>query len=743
MADRYHSEFVCSLIVDTYRTVRATFNLSPTALKRAERRDLATIARWCSTVPEDPDGFKALTQLLPSLGDWAVQMCVNAGIGGEIPHVPAGFKTNKHGYPAFMGPIWQFVRASARLSLRSSERPWTVDGLPIYGESRWGKPVRLPASPQRAAKLLEMVRTVTQSLKKLELPYDEKQITEKLNNFARIEQELQFVCPLLDKRYAPVVDHLRVFTERWLGNYVPTCDRPGHGPGAVSGGEKGDEKWNWSYRFASVDRFFPVDEFLSGIKEQLGLHATANWSPSQGIGERGGLEKFSVLENGALVWNFVPQLQAGSLSVVRSDAPHFLALPHKGYRWQELPELVSSMGGSRRWVHAVRPLARSFYGYSFPLRATGPNLCRGLVDAVPVARLVAVPKDSRGPRLIACEPKEMMFVQQGVARHLMSYIERHTLSGGQVNFTSQEVNRTLARVNSRTRQFATLDLSDASDRVSLDLIRLCFPTRVADALIGLRSERVAWGDRVSRPMHKYAIMGSALCFPVESCVFFSLAVAALASAGVSHPEKSVFVYGDDIIVPTEHARLVMDVLEGAGLKVNREKSYVGPAQFRESCGMDAFNGEPCAPFRLRRPIPVSRRDCAGIEAWHDLLWRMPEEYATTRQFLRKSIEMALGEHLPVSRNRMPFFTAPHSTIGTLRRVPSRWNSQLQRLEVLGSFVVRKQQKSRLRGWVRLLANLVTDQRERERYVKPASGPGVVRVKWFPATGVDAAYLMGA
>jgi len=66
----------------------------------------------------------------------------------------------------------------------------------------------------------------------------------------------------------------------------------------------------------------------------------------------------------------------------------------------------------------------------------------------PCARVLLVPKDSRGPRLISCEPRETMWIQQGLMAELYSTIEAHYLTRGRVNFTRQGYNQLAAFVGS-------------------------------------------------------------------------------------------------------------------------------------------------------------------------------------------------------------------------------------------------------------------------------------------------------
>jgi len=67
------------------------------------------------------------------------------------------------------------------------------------------------------------------------------------------------------------------------------------------------------------------------------------------------------------------------------------------------------------------------------------------------------------------------------------------------------------------------------------------------------------------------------------------------------------VYGDDIIVPAQHAESVSETLEAFGFKVNSRKSF-WTGLFRESCGKDYYKGIDVTPVKVRRVIPTSRDD---------------------------------------------------------------------------------------------------------------------------------------
>jgi hypothetical protein len=225
------------------------------------------------------------------------------------------------------------------------------------------------------------------------------------------------------------------------------------------------------------------------------------------------------------------------------------------------------------------------------------------------ARVILVPKDSRGPRLISCEPVDHQWIQQGLGRAIVDHVERHVLTKHNVFFTDQGPNRRGAELGSlkapnspTTGRYSTLDLNEASDRVSLELVRLLFPSWLFSHLEACRSTGTVLPDGRVLNLRKFAPMGSALCFPVLALTIWAILTAGAPDA---YTRKRILVYGDDVIVPTAHAADAIEQLESFGLKVNRDKSCT-KGLFRESCGMDAFNGINVTPVRLRTVWSSSR-----------------------------------------------------------------------------------------------------------------------------------------
>lgn len=273
-------------------------------------------------------------------------------------------------------------------------------------------------------------------------------------------------------------------------------------------------------------------------------------------------------------------------------------------------------------------------------------------DETPV-KVVFVPKTQRSPRVIGMEPVCMQYIQQSISNWLRPRIElRGRFTAGRVNFSSQTVNAKLALDSSRSRTFATIDMSDASDRVSADLVNRML--RVAPSfrrgVFACRSTRATLPSGVVIPLRKFASMGSALCFPMEAMAFFLAIVThrirregvPITSRAVLKCCNGVYVYGDDLIVPTDEAPAICETLAQFGFKVNSHKSFWN-GKFRESCGMDAYDGTDVTPTYVRRLLPANRSDSHGIASTVALAnqFYLKGMWETARA-LRSFVEKLLG-----------------------------------------------------------------------------------------------------
>lgn len=221
------------------------------------------------------------------------------------------------------------------------------------------------------------------------------------------------------------------------------------------------------------------------------------------------------------------------------------------------------------------------------------------------ARLGFVPKTSKTDRTICVEPSLNALGQKGIGTYMKN---RLGLFG--VDLRDQGVNQRLAREGSFRGNYATVDLSSASDTVSYALVMSLLPIEWFELLDHFRSECVEFRGEVVE-LEKFSSMGNAYTFELESLIFYSLALAVCDSldlldrpvfvGGALSKGFNLTVYGDDIIVPVGAYHLLKEVLTWCGFSLNEAKSFCyGP--FRESCGADWFLGFDVRPWYLKSEI---------------------------------------------------------------------------------------------------------------------------------------------
>jgi hypothetical protein len=226
------------------------------------------------------------------------------------------------------------------------------------------------------------------------------------------------------------------------------------------------------------------------------------------------------------------------------------------------------------------------------------------LKVVPGNRISTVPKKTEIDRTIALEPDMNMHLQLAVGGD----IRRKLLRVG-VNLNDQRHNAALAYIGSVDGSLATIDLSNASDSISYDLIAELLPFDWFSILDDLRSPTGELPDGSTLVWEKFSSMGNGFTFELESLIFWAITVSVVAyedkfrlpSERIGTKRDAVSVYGDDIICPSTYANSVIAVLSQFGFKTNEEKTFVtGP--FRESCGKHYYNGTDVTPFYIRQEV---------------------------------------------------------------------------------------------------------------------------------------------
>lgn len=266
------------------------------------------------------------------------------------------------------------------------------------------------------------------------------------------------------------------------------------------------------------------------------------------------------------------------------------------------------------WSHKLDGI----YPYHLMGKTIGSDLDRASYHEAP-SRIISVPKTSKGPRLIAAEPASHQWCQQLVMSFLFNRT-KSTFIGDFIDFRDQEKNASLVLQASLDRSLATVDLSDASDRLSCWTVERMF-RKNPSLLRSLHAARTRYvRDDISEhpgflKPKKFASQGTATTFPIMSLVMLIIALGScleddnVSSKSIMKLRGKVRVFGDDIIIPSIGYERLTRSMELLQLKVNSSKSYVS-GQFRESCGTDGYAGcdiTPIKPRSLDADSPSSRQ----------------------------------------------------------------------------------------------------------------------------------------
>lgn len=205
-------------------------------------------------------------------------------------------------------------------------------------------------------------------------------------------------------------------------------------------------------------------------------------------------------------------------------------------------------------------------------------------------KIAFAPKTTKTDRVIAVEPLINGFLQKGLDQIMRLRLKRIGL-----DLSDQAKNSEGARLGSLTDDelsFVTIDLSSASDSISIELCRNLLPPDWFQIMDSIRSKSYSNHGILTR-YEKFCSMGNGFCFPLETLLF----AAAAHAAGCKTPGHDFVVYGDDIVLQKRNSQKLINLLELMGFEVNSDKTFLsGP--FRESCGRDWFGGEDVRPFVL-------------------------------------------------------------------------------------------------------------------------------------------------
>jgi hypothetical protein len=319
-------------------------------------------------------------------------------------------------------------------------------------------------------------------------------------------------------------------------------------------------------------------------------------------------------------------------------------------------------------------------------------------------KLLFVPKSYKTYRSVSMEPLSYQFFEEGAAWAIFQYLKdpnNHCPLRYHYCVDTDDKNREMAQRGSVDGEFATMDFSSASDTVSLHIVEQCLSETCLWPFVSLRTKYAVYIERddywnpitdqyIKNAMwtscfkvDKFAPMGSALCFPIETIIFALVAEAAVRSTpGCTHAYR---VYGDDGVIPTPAVPAFLEISKKIGLKPNMEKSFFNAKvdestdYFRESCGGEYLNGIEVTPLRLSRKF-------RGLTAKAEDR-SLPQLVSLANDLFERPFAHQLIVDELINQSQLPILFDEDGVRGlksvtpTNYRLPIRWNNDWQIWEV--------------------------------------------------------------
>lgn len=279
----------------------------------------------------------------------------------------------------------------------------------------------------------------------------------------------------------------------------------------------------------------------------------------------------------------------------------------------------------------------------------------GYPKLVNSSRCSFVPKTSDVSRMICVEPSLNMYFQLGFGALLEGRLRDHF---GIDLATQPDNNRRLAQIGSKTGLYSTIDLSSASDSISINLCKEIFPSWLFDLLSSLRVNQTLIDDEPVL-LNMLSTMGNGFTFPIQTIIFSCMIRAAYRINNIPFKRDGVLnwaCFGDDLICETKSFRSVARLLSLLGFTMNGSKTFFeGP--FRESCGTDWFYGQPVRGVYLKS-LDTPQDICVAINLLNNWSAYTGITLCNTIEFLSRGLR-GFKLYVPFDENidagiRVPF-----------------------------------------------------------------------------------------
>jgi hypothetical protein len=232
------------------------------------------------------------------------------------------------------------------------------------------------------------------------------------------------------------------------------------------------------------------------------------------------------------------------------------------------------------------------------------------------SKLTCVPKRDDISRVICTEPSLNMYFQKGLAVGLEYFLKKKL---GIDLSTQPDINRELARLGSLKGRLSTIDLSSASDTISMRMLERFLPRQIYTWLKVLRSPNTILPNGEKLELSMISSMGNGFTFPLETIIFSAVVTAVYQLNGIPLKRTRLprdpcgkvrygnfGVFGDDIICDVRVHKQVLRLLVLLGFTPNAEKTF-SEGLFRESCGADYVGGYPVRGVYVKQLDTVHSR----------------------------------------------------------------------------------------------------------------------------------------
>lgn len=234
---------------------------------------------------------------------------------------------------------------------------------------------------------------------------------------------------------------------------------------------------------------------------------------------------------------------------------------------------IEASSGAQPWIRAIA----KYFGYdSIDFRTVNWN------------RVEFVTKNWETHRTIACEAAGNLPLQLAIDAWVKERLRR--FHG--IDLSSQTKNQRLATLGSLFGFIATVDVKEASDSYALNAFHWLTPAGWDKFMLSIRAPLYKFaGKGESYKYEKFSSMGNGTTFVLETLLF--------ASACKAVGSKYYTAYGDDIVIESSLVPKLTKLLAFLGFRINDTKTHT-EGSFRESCGVNMFDGMDVTPFYIRK-----------------------------------------------------------------------------------------------------------------------------------------------